>query len=378
MRRIGVMVLGLCFCALAMGASALAEELSNYELTRRIAELEKNQGISCVAAAWGDRLALSGLFEAEAGYESVDYADSVREDEDASDVVLATMELGLDAMVNDYVSGQLLLLWEEDDTEPVDLDEGFITLTGGASCPAYVSAGKMYVPFGNFESNMVSDPLTLELAETRESAVTLGVEAKGFYGAVYLFNGDADEFDGDSHVDHYGAHAGFAMETEAFNLGMGASYIDNITDADAWEGFFEALEDESEDGVALDDYVEGVGAHAIMSMGPFIVIAEYITALDEVEFVRDSDGSTLGAVAEVSAWNAEFGYSFALGGNPAIAAVAYQGSDDAGDFLPETRLMGSFGVEIYEATSLALEYFHDEFENDDEADGITAQLAVEF
>ncbi|HMA67032.1 MAG TPA: hypothetical protein VKO20_04365, partial [Desulfosalsimonadaceae bacterium] len=112
--------------------------------------------------------------------------------------------------------------------------------------------------------------------------------------------------------------------------------------------------------------------------GPFVFIGEYITALDEAEFVNKEDGTVLDTVAEIAVWNAELGYSFDVAGKPATAALAYQGSDDAGDFLPETRLMGSIGVEIYEATSLALEYFHDEYENDDEADVVTAQLAVAF
>ena len=371
-KKLLAVILGVCWLAAALIAPATAEELSNYELTQRVKELEERQGLRNAMPAWMDRLTLSGVLEAEASYANL-------EDENESDIVLATMELGLDAAINEYVSGHFLLLWEEDDTEPVDLDEGFITLTCGPNCPAYVSAGEMYVPFGNFESHMISDPLTLELAETRESAVMLGVKEKGFYGSVYLFNGDADEFDEDSHVDNYGAQAGFAMETDAFSLDIGGSYINNITDSDGWEGLFDGLEDERDVGVELDDYVGGIGAHAIMSTGPFMFISEYIIALDDVDFVNKEDGSILDiTVEEISAWNAEFGYSFELGGKPATAAVAYQGSEDAGDFLPESRLMGSIGVEIYEATSLAFEYFHDEFENDDEADVITAQLAVEF
>jgi hypothetical protein len=370
-KKLLAVILGVSWLAAGLSATATAEELSNSELTRRVKELEERRGLGNVAPAWMDRLALSGLLEAEAGYASL-------EDENESDAALATMELGLDAAVNDYVSGHFLLLWEEDDTEPVDLDEGFLTLTGGPDCPASVSAGKMYVPFGRFESHMISDPLTLELAETRESAVMLGVEEKGFYGSVYLFNGDADEFDEDSHVDNYGAQAGFAMATEAFDLDIGGSYINTITDSDGWEGLFDDLEDERGVGVELDDYVGGLGAHAILNTGPFMFIVEYITALAEADFVNRKDGSTLATVDEISAWNAELGYFFDLGGKPATAAVGYQGSDDAGDFLPETRLLGSIGVEIYEATSLAFEYFHEEFENDDEADVVTAQLAVEF
>ncbi|MFW6052906.1 MAG: LbtU family siderophore porin, partial [Desulfosalsimonas sp.] len=264
-KKLLAMILGVCWLTAGWSATTTAEELSNSELTRKLRELEQNQDNSRGSPVWMDRLEVSGLLEAEAGYESIDYNDPAEEDEDASDVALATMELGVDAVVNDYVSGHVLFLWEEDDTEPVDLDEGFITLTGGANRPAYMSAGKMYVPFGNFETHMISDPLTLELGEARESAIQAGLEMNGFYGSVYLFNGDADEFDKDSHIDNYGANAGFVMESEKFSLDIGASYINNITDADSWEGY---IDDEIEEDAALDDYVGGLGAHAIMSTGP--------------------------------------------------------------------------------------------------------------
>jgi hypothetical protein len=40
--------------------------------------------------------------------------------------------------------------------------------------------------------------------------------------------------------------------------------------------------------------------------------------------------------------------------------------------------MFTIGAEILPYTSLALEYLHDEYEDDDSADIVTAQLALEF
>lgn len=370
-----VMLMGICVSLAGTGSAAFAEELSNYELTQRLKTLEEQAGISGISNRWMDRLSFSGLLEAEAGYESIDFDDPALEDEDASDAVLATMELGVDALINDHVSGHALFLWEEDDTEPIDLDEGFITLTGGEGFPAYLTVGKMYVPFGNFASNMVSDPLTLELGETRESAVKAGLEMNGFYGSVYLFNGDVDEAGEDSHLDNFGANAGFAMGNEDFSLDAGVSYINNILDSDGLGDYAAEIMDDT--GAGLDEYTAGIGAHIVATAGPAMFIAEYMTALDEPEFVSDAgDADFIGA--EIAAWNAEMGYFFEFLGKPANAGIAWQGTDKAGDFLPETRLMATAGVEVFEATNLALEYFHDEYENDDAADGITAQLAIEF
>ncbi len=68
------------------------------------------------------------------------------------------------------------------------------------------------MPFGNFESNMISDPVTLTLAETREDVVQVGFGTEGgFYDSAYFFNGDTDKSkdnvyssaDND-HIDNYG------------------------------------------------------------------------------------------------------------------------------------------------------------------------------
>jgi hypothetical protein len=59
-------------------------------------------------------------------------------------------------------------------------------------------------------------------------------------------------------------------------------------------------------------------------------------------------------------------------------AAKYEGGDDLGDFLPETQYGAAVSYSLFENTALAVEYLHGEFENDDEQDRITTQLAVEF
>ena len=158
--------------------AAYSEDLSADALLERIEKLEHRQGL--FSRPWMQHIAISGVLEAEAGYVRTDYKNPADADTDETDAVLATMELCIDADLTDYVSGHMVFLWEEDDTEPVDLDTGFITVSGGDKLPVYVNLGKMYLPFGMFESFMISDPLPLELAETRESAIQAGFAINGF------------------------------------------------------------------------------------------------------------------------------------------------------------------------------------------------------
>jgi hypothetical protein len=65
-------------------------------------------------------------------------------------------------------------------------------------------------------------------------------------------------------------------------------------------------------------------------------------------------------------------------------ALAYQGTDDMAGNLPESRILASFGIGIFDGTNLAFEYAHDEDYDlsdggtDESADIFTAQLAYEF
>lgn len=373
-------------------AGAAQEELSNHALLERIKQLESRlaeqdssntyaKGLSSELGSWSERISLSGLLEVEATYEDVDF--DAAGSEDASDLVLATVELGIDAELTEQVSGHVLLLWEEDETEPIDVDEAFILFDGGNDAPVWVRAGKMYVPFGNFSSNMISDPLTLEIGETNESTVEAGVRMGDFYALVYAFNGDVDEAGDDNHIDNFGAQVGYALEQDNFSLDASISYINNLADSDGWEDELDDLDTE------LDDYVGGLGMHAAVEAGAFNIIGEYILALDDPEYVVDNSVEERDAI---EVWNFEVGYAFTLFNKAALVGVAYQGSnngdsfmpegyasaDEDLDFIPQDRYMFTIGAEILPYTSLALEYLHDEYEDDDSADIVTAQLALEF
>ena len=342
------------------------------ERVRRIEEKmeQKQEG---VLAKWADKITLSGVIEAEAYYEDYDYDDPAEDDEDSSDLTLATVELGVDVDIIKHVKGHVLFLWEEDDTEPVDVDEGFITLDGEDVVPLYLNVGKLYVPFGNFESHFISDPLTLELGETRESALTVGYVNKWMDVSVSAFNGDIDEIGEDNHIETYVAAASFSVPEElSSNVGIraGVSYISNIADSDSLQDYLD-----EEYGVdEIKDYISGWSVFlSACFMEKLFFEAEYVGATDNFE---ESDlGLAPGVKFEPKTWNFELAYAAT---DRLEVAVKYEGGDDLGDFLPEDQYGAAVTYGLFENTSLALEYLHGEFENDDERDLVTTQLAVEF
>lgn len=336
---------------------------------RRIEEQMEEGKKADLLGEWANRIHLSGAVEVEAGYQDMDFADPTLDDLDTSDISLATVELGVDVDIAKHVQGHVVLLWEEDETEPLDVDEGFIILDGEDVLPLYLNAGKMYVPFGYYESHFVSDPLTLEIGETNETAVKAGFANDWVDLCAAVYNGDVNELDdGDDHIDGFAGSAVFNLpEGLVPELGLmaGVSYLSNIADSDGLEG--------ETPGVLQND-VGGFGAFLSFSyLDRVFFEAEYVTALNSFEAGELSFDN--GRRAEPRAWNLEMAFApmerLELG-------VKYEGSEDMNDFLPEKQYGAVASYALFKYTTLSLEYLHGEFENLDERDLLTGQLAIEF
>ena len=363
------LILGLALPALSFAVET-SEELG---LPERVKKLEEAMDMADMSR-WFERISLSGLIEVEAGYENIDYDDPAANDEDSSDLTLSTVELGIDIDFIKHVSGQVLLLWEEDETEPLDVDEAFILLDGEDVLPLYLQAGKIYVPFGNFETHFISDPNTLELGETRESAAVVGYTNDLFNLSFGVFNGDIDEEGKDDHINSLVASGVFTLPEKAvpgLALATGLSWISNIADSDLLTDTIEDAAEEAAVDAFIDNKVDGLAAFLIATLNErWTLIAEYIGALDEFD---DADPG-LGGL-EPKTWNFELGCAVT---EALTVAAKYEGGNDLGDLLPDEQygIVASYG--LFKYTTLSLEYFHGEFENDDERDLVTAQLAFEF
>ena len=338
---------------------------------RRIEDLMKDE----TSMNWFDRITLSGVIEVEAGYEDFDFDAPGQSDSSSSDVVLAGVDLGIDVDIVKHVHGHALFTWEEeDDDEPVTLDEGFIIIDGEDIVPVYLNAGKIYVPFGRFESHFISDPLTLEIGETRESAVKVGFANELLDICFAVFNGDINETgEEDDHIDGYVLSAVLNLPEEAVSglgLAVGASFISNIADSDGIQG---AMEDDF-GTTEIKDYLAGFSAFLSAS-----VMERFFLEVEYVGTTEDFEGSDLGLAPgeefQPRAWNLELACAVS---EKLEVAVRYEGSDDTYNLLPDKQYGVAVLFELFKNTSLAFEYLHGEFENDDERDLFTCQLAIEF
>ncbi|KJS31895.1 MAG: hypothetical protein VR64_10260 [Desulfatitalea sp. BRH_c12] len=336
-------------------------------LEDRITHLEEVIDRPVESDKWHNRLKIGGLIEIEAGYGRVDFDDPAEDDEKISDVDLATVELVVDARIAAHIDGHVMLKYEEDD---LFIDEGFITLTGTEEFPAYLIAGRQYIPFGSFESHFITDPMTLELGETNEGAVVIGYRTGGGWVDISLgaFNGKIEETGSDDHISNL---VGRIAVTPFENFALGVSYTSNLAAADAFA-------DHVISGEVRDD-VGGWSVFATATVFERLTIhAEYLAAIDafaagEIYSSAETDRR------KPAAWNLEMGYAFT---DRWEMALRYGGSTDgdagSGEFLPETQYGAVVNWGLHANTNLALEYLHSDFEDDYQSDAVVAQLAIAF
>ncbi|MBL3590972.1 MAG: LbtU family siderophore porin [gamma proteobacterium endosymbiont of Lamellibrachia anaximandri] len=342
-------------------------------LKHKVERLEKSRktvdSSKLTEADWSKNITLSGLVEIETGY-------SDGPDGSQSDISLATVELGIDAQVTLWVNAHVLILYEEDGSDSPEIDEGIVTLQNQAISPFSLAIGRMTLPFGNYESAMVSDPLTLEIGEIREAALQAGYNPGGFYSSAFIFNGET-KTGGSESINQYGFNLGLVQDKEGADFGydIGLSWTNNLADSNS-------LQDAVANPFNLTGKVSGYSIHALATTGPFTVIGEYLTASS---VFNSADLAFNGAGAKPVAFNVEANYIFSLADKEAIIAIAWQGTQEALALaLPESRYLATLSVGIGENTVLSFEYAHDEDYAASEGgsgeatDTITAQLAVVF
>ncbi len=271
-----------------------------------------------------------------------------------SDLILATVEFAADAQVNDWLSGRIALLYEEDVTEENNLDEAVINV----GRVFYAEVGKFYLPFGNFETAFVSDPLTLELAEINKSSVAVGYAGACFGLCAGAFKGDDEATVADLYAAA-GVSVGAALQ-------FGTYWVSELMETDG-------LVDLNDD---LDQKEGGAGAYVNLRLGPVACNAEYVSALGSYDIA--------GVAYTPMAYNFEASVGFA---EKWMAGAKVEGSEDFYTEFDGSVLSGKFhgrgygavvSYGFHENATVSVEYLRlQELANGVDGDLATVQLAFE-
>lgn len=308
-------------------------------------------------------------YRTEEGFDDTEDASSSTTSSDS-----ATLDLEFGYQPCDWFKGDLLITW--DDETPLEIDEGFITVGDTETFPLFLTAGKLTLPFGLFETSMISDSLTQEIGEIKTYAGVLGVEWQGLYASTFIYDGSTiDGDDGGRDLKVFGAGAGYLYEEDDVVFMAGGGWVENIADADSFSEFLD------EDNLHLKDSTPGAVVYSLLEYGPYTLVAEYVAALEHIEVIDEDEAVDLG---RSEAWNTEISYSIEIEDVEVVTALTYGQSESLGDLLPKKRLGGGVTVFPRPYLKLAVEYLR-EYDysvskggTGDEADIVTLQLGLEY
>ena len=300
------------------------------------------------------------------------------EDDTVTDISLETAELDFEIQVVDWATGVLALEFIPED-DKVSVKEAFVTFGDLEKCPLFLETGKIFVPFGISTGAIVgdtlsiSDPLTIEVFETREDVLLLGFEKCGFNAGVYVFNGDTNKGGGNDHIEHYGATIRYGKDEPDLAYSLGIDFINSVFDSDG-------LTEEFEDALEAD-YAPGIALHGRYYTNGFSCIVEYNGAFETASFTVDDEDVSLAP----KAWQIEVGYETKICCYPSYFALNYSRSYELHGAFPKKRILATVGCWLYEDNILvALEYGHDEDYSKSNggtgktADSIISQLVYEW
>ena len=269
----------------------------------------------------------------EVGYEKVG--------DESGNLSAGDIEISIDAKLNEEVSAHILL---RPDTPEEILDEATISLEGFSKALLSITAGKCVMPFGVFESHLISDPWTKE-----NSLLTWEINKVGIIGSYHK---ESLEFSlalyDSSSEEEPAALAAQVSAVPVEGLTLGASYRNQKGD---------------EEGT---DVLADLSVMAQYAPGLMTIDLEYCLASD-----RENGEPKPSAYAVSLAYQVN---------EPLKLALRYDGLSDDDDttISPESRIGIGINYALFEVATLSVEYGSIESEEGDRESSYAAKLAVEF
>lgn len=271
-------------------------------------------------------------------YEEKSYNDGSNENQ--SDLVIDKIKMNLDINVTENIKFDTNIEYKDGKDLYIDSAEFDISLNDELS----VAVGKIDIPFGAFEGEMISDPLTKDLGEITKTTIGL------IWEPVDYLKLSAWIYDGDIEGEINNAAAALELKpAEAISLGFGI--VSDICEGDLSDSI--ELEDDA-------DYNQTAGINAWIALNvtdSVTILGEYITAIDNIDAI---DGN------KPQAWAIDLMYEAT---DAITVAARYEGSKEFfADEAPESRFGGTLSYAFNDVVTLSAEYLYGKYDDAAEID----------
>lgn len=293
-------------------------------------------------------LVVSGAVEGKAEFHFPSEGDS------ANSFDFSSAALALFASEGRYLHGQLKVQYDggqtpEDSSRAVDgsriyLDTGSLIVGDLDRFPVYAQIGQIIVPFGDYSSGMIDDPMTV-MGKIKARAMLVGIHTVSpdgrfvFAGRAFAYN-NPTKVDGDNSViNSFGVSMAVSASNPQANFSgtLSGGIVRDLASANLFQstgygsGGLSYIVNKT-----LSNHVAGADIALKLGMKKTNLSLEYILALDN--FSKD-DFSFNGSGAKPSAFNIALSQGLMLGKHPLTASVGYSKSSEAvGLNLPEQKI----------------------------------------
>nr|WP_320136424.1 LbtU family siderophore porin [uncultured Amphritea sp.] len=283
----------------------------------------------------------------------------LEDDSSESDLDVDSVELTVEAAVNQYMALSTTLKYEDDgEDQDFFVDEAIVTISADDN-PWSLVAGRTAVPFAVINGNAWTDPLTDDLTDNTDDLLFVGFNQGIFSAGGYAFKGQSD----DNNINNLGLNAALAFDN---GFAIGAGYLNNIRNTDPLDA----------DSLTDDDKVGASRINLSYELDALALSAEYL----QTESFKELAGRP-----EIAVWHLSADYATNVFGAPGNLSLGYSESDDAdlftdaGDNLfAQSRLTLGASRELHENAELIVEYVREEDYAGDDTDTLNLVLSTSF
>lgn len=245
--------------------------------------------------------------------------------------------------------------------DTLTLEQGFITFRNMNWSPLFLRIGKEFSDFGRYEIHPMVRSFTQVLSETLQTQAQLGfITPMGLYGSAFTFNNNMTNGTGHPQ-NNYGGNIGFGQPNDQLGYDLGIGYLYDFTGIDDVAYAVGTFNGTGINGSYTGDTVGAISLYGKLNSGPFAFGVNYVTALESFSSLAlPEDNNHLTSGAKPWAANAKAGYGFNMWGKNQNIYLGYEHSGEAQYiYLPESRWLAGYGIDILTNTSLGLEYTYD-------------------
>lgn len=364
---------------LVVNIPSVNQDVRLLEQTKKLENLMASKGIDFPREPMVD---LSGRLEAAATYLNRHRTT----EKDKLNFDLTGAELDILARISRYTLVFFNVAYDKDPTglqrnanSRLYVDKAFFTVGNLNECPLYVSGGQLYLPFGQYSSNMISSPLTQAVGRVRQRALVIGAKTSGdhnFHAAIYGFRGDT-VIGGRNQGGIHGVY-NFKFDDLSGNVGVGV--ISHMAEADGmlstggpggftanpfpaanvgFSGFAGSVNTGPGGATSnvMRNRVPGINVQSRLGYKDFALVGELVFAARRF---NAADMIFNGKAARPLAFHVEGQYEFSVMDVPANANIGYDLTSQALALnVPQHRIIGAINTAIWPSTIQSLEVRHD-------------------